>query len=270
MGATPLLISALFMPVGDDFIWDGVTEEALGALTLLPLHDKNVCEIALPARLLFVARLLTHGSMEVRMNAGSLVASLTSAEGTSDQLRGLVGGTAGMMEGLVSLLRESHYPRSVKVGVRALFAICLSSLNWERATRAGAASALVECVLSLEKGDTQRSLATIELLCKRAEGREAVSEHAMAVPVLKSMILKVSDQASESAAGALLAICSSSEKVQEEAVLEGIFTQLLLLLQSECTSRAKKKARSLLKLLRDNWADHPCIRAPGRTGVMPF
>lgn len=44
--------------------------------------------------------------------------------------------------------------------------------------------------------------------------------------------------------------------VQREAVAAGVLTQLLLLVQSECTERAKRKAQMLLKLLRDSWPEH--------------
>jgi len=77
---------------------------------------------------------------------------------------------------------------------------------------------------------------------------------AAAVALVKT-ILKISDRATEYAAGALLALCSASEQSQKEAVCAGILTQLLLLVQSDCTDRAKRKAQMLLKLLRDSWPE---------------
>eukprot|EP00249_Psilotum_nudum_P014939 c2507_g1_i1 orf=451-1692(-) len=270
MGVVPKLVSAIFCKEESAELLNQITEEALGVLALLPLSGKSINELAQEPKLRFLSHLLTNGSIELSMNVGSLVEVLTSSEEASDELRSLVGTTQGMVEGLVHLLQQTNYPRAIKVGIRSLFSICLCKTNLEKAATAGVASALLECLLRLDKGDVERALATMELLCKTAGGCVEVANHALAVPVLKKMILKVSNQASENAAGILHAICGQSEEVQHEAVEAGIFTQLLLLLQSECTCRAKKKARSLLKILRDNWPDHPCIRVLGRTDVVPF
>lgn len=82
-----------------------------------------------------------------------------------------------------------------------------------------------------------------------------MADHALSAPLLVRMILKVSDRATEYAAGALLALCSASEQCRREAVAAGVVTQLLLLVQSDCTERAKRKAQLLLKLLRDSWPE---------------
>lgn len=271
MGISDVLISTIFSEPQEISRNDEATEEALGTLVLLPLDQMNLNDLPDSRRLLRLSHLLNNGTMEVRINAGSLVEALASSKEATDQLRDIVGETPGMVGGLVRLLQEGDFTRAIKVGVKALFALCLSSCNRERAVLAGAASAMVECVLQVtDKIDKERALATIELLCKTPEGRAIVAGNALSIPMLSKMILKVSDQASENAAGILLAICNTSEIAQEEAVQEGMFMQLLLLLQSECTSRAKKKALNVLKILRENWAHHPCIQTPGRTGVMPF
>jgi hypothetical protein len=76
------------------------------------------------------------------------------------------------------------------------------------------------------------------------------------VPLLVKIILKISDRATEYAAGALVSLCSASEQSQTDAVAAGVLTQLLLLVQSDCTDRAKRKAQLLLKLLRDSWPEY--------------
>ncbi|KAJ7556512.1 hypothetical protein O6H91_05G086500 [Diphasiastrum complanatum] len=277
-GAAPVLISCLFSsleesrtdafsnkePSKDAKVW----EEALKALIALPMNDGDRFAIAQGDRLGLISAILARGSMEVRINAGSLMERLSVLE----ELKNKVGETTGMMEGLVGLVRESLYPRAVKVGVKALFSLCLcsSTKNSERAVMAGAASALVEHLPEADKLDGAETLATLELLCKTAAGRTAVGGHALSVPALVKMILKVSDQATECAAGTLLAICSSSRSVQEAAVQAGVLTQMLLLIQSDCTERAKRKAMNLLKLLRSSWSNDPCVSQFGRTDVVPF
>ena len=120
---------------------------------------------------------------------------------------------------------------------------------------AGAAETLINTLAEFEKCDSERALATIELLCRIPEGCSAFASHALTVPLLVKTILKISDRATEYAAGALLSLCSESERSQNDAVAAGIMTQLLLLVQSDCTDRAKRKAQLLLKLLRDSWPE---------------
>lgn len=112
---------------------------------------------------------------------------------------------------------------------------------------------LVDRLADFEKCDAERALATVELLCRIPAGCAAFAGHALTVPMLVKIILKISDRATEYAAGALLSLCSESERCQREAVAAGVLTQLLLLVQSDCTERAKRKAQLLLKLLRDSW-----------------
>ncbi|KAF2321130.1 hypothetical protein GH714_034268 [Hevea brasiliensis] len=119
----------------------------------------------------------------------------------------------------------------------------------------GAADILIDRLADFDKCDAERALATIELLCRVPAGCAAFVEHSLTVPLLVKTILKISDRATEYAAGALLALCTESEQSQREAVSAGILTQLLLLVQSDCTDRAKRKAQMLLKLLLDSWPE---------------
>ncbi|VVB15354.1 unnamed protein product [Arabis nemorensis] len=53
-----------------------------------------------------------------------------------------------------------------------------------------------------------------------------------------------------------MAIFTAEEWWREEAATAGVVVQLLLMVRSECTERAKKKAHKLLKLLKDSWPDY--------------
>eukprot|EP01018_Ginkgo_biloba_P019742 Gb_26429 [translate_table: standard] len=248
---------------------DQLYEEALGLLVSFSLNDSERISIAQPKVLTYISSLLLWGSMEARVNAASLIESLTASEHLQE-VRAMVGNTDGIIEGLVKVLREPLYPRALKVGIKALFSLCFIKANREKAVSSGAANALIERLVDFEKCDAERALATIELLCRAESGCRALSNHALTVPVLVKTILKVSDRATEYAAGALLSICSASETLQKEAVQAGILTQLLLLVQSDCTERAKRKAQMLLKLLRNAWLDESFTPDFGRTDVVPF
>ncbi|PNX79532.1 U-box domain-containing protein 26-like [Trifolium pratense] len=170
------------------------------------------------------------------------------------EIRAQVSNVDGIYDGVVEILRNPiSYPRALKVGIKALFALCLVKQTRHRAVAAGAPAVLVDRLADFEKCDAERALATVELLCRVPAGCAAFAGHALTVPMLVKIILKISDRATEYAAGALMALCSESERCQREAVTAGVLTQLLLLVQSDCTERAKRKAQLLLKLLRDSW-----------------
>lgn len=248
---------------------DELYVEALGVLAFFPLSDAERVRLAQPRVLAHIASLLLWGSMEARVNAAHLIESLTSSD-ELHELRAMVGNTEGIVQGLVKILRELLYPRALKVGIKSLLSLCFIKANREKAVAAGAVSALIEGLVDFEKCDAERALATIELLCRTDSGCKALCEHALAVPVLVKTILKVSGRATEYAAGALLVTCSASEALQKEAIQVGILTQLLLLVQSDCTERAKRKAQMLLKLLRNAWSDESSSPAFCRTDVVPF
>ncbi|EHA8589672.1 hypothetical protein COCNU_scaffold011895G000010 [Cocos nucifera] len=103
------------------------------------------------------------------------------------------------------------------------------------------------------------ALATLELLLGLEAGKQVVIKNLNAVQVLVKLVFRVScnQEGSENTIGSLLIMCCNSAWVRMEVVNAGLLTQLLLLLQSPCSSRAKTKARALLKLLRSTWAEDP-------------
>eukprot|EP00249_Psilotum_nudum_P027010 c34233_g1_i1 orf=484-1809(+) len=258
-------------PESDSGFAEGdVAEEALATLIQLPLTDVDRLNIIQPERLAFISFILHRSrDCETRINAAAMVEMLSDSKELLD-VRVVLANTNGIMEGLVKLLRETAHPRAVKVGIKAVFSLCLRRQGKERAVAAGAPSLLIEMLVDVDKNDAERALGTIELLCTTEEGCAAVSRHAFAAALLVKMILKVSDRATEYAAGALLAICNFSENVRKSAVQAGIIKEVLLLIQSGCTNRAKSKAMNLLKLLSSDWLSDSCMSDYGRTDVVPF
>ncbi len=139
-----------------------------------------------------------------------------------------------------------------------------------RAVEAGAVAALLEMLPMVKPATGEKALATLELLTTIDEGKMSVSAHALAVPILVDMILRVSDRGTEYAAGALHAICGDNIAIQEAAVAAGAPTKLLLLIQSDCTARAKRKALQLLKVLHKLWGEDPCNPDAGHTKAIHY
>ncbi|XP_010912457.3 U-box domain-containing protein 25-like [Elaeis guineensis] len=237
--------------------------EAMGVLAMCSLTEGESAEVAgRPERLRRLVEVMReHPAMEARISAAAVLEAVAAGA------RAAVGATEGVMEGLVGLLEEKgSSARAVRAGIRGLFSLCLAKENRGRAVAAGAAAAVVGRIgeLAAERGDAERALATVELLCRTEGGREAVvagagGGAAAVVALVRAMAGKASERAAEHAAGALVAVVGGSEWLQREAVGAGLVTQLLLMVQGGCSDRAKRKAQLLLKLLRSAWPHHDSI-----------
>lgn len=233
---------------------DEMKNESLALLVLFPLGEAECTSVAEDSdKINYLTSLLSHSLFDVRVNSAALI-EIVVAGTHSAEIRSQVSNVDGIYDGVVEILKNPiSYPRALKIGIKALFALCLVKQTRHRAVMAGAPAVLVDRLADFEKCDAERALATVELLCRVPDGCAAFASHALTVPMLVKIILKISDRATEYAAGALMALCSESERCQREAVTAGVLTQLLLLVQSDCTERAKRKAQLLLKLLRDSW-----------------
>lgn len=230
--------------------------ESIAILSLFNLSESQCAFVASDfERVSYLVSLLFHSSIEVRVNSAALI-EIVIAGTKSPELRAQICGSDDIFIGVIGILRiPLASPRALKIGIKALFALCLVKQHRHKAVSGGAVEALMEKLAEFEKCDAERALATVELLCRVPSGCAAFASHALTVPLLVKIILKISDRATEYAAGALLSLCSASEEIQRESVAAGVLTQLLLLVQSDCTERAKRKAQMLLKLLRHSWPE---------------
>ncbi|XWS54789.1 hypothetical protein CRYUN_Cryun10bG0119200 [Craigia yunnanensis] len=252
--ACEVLISIVFSDTGSGL--SELNQEALALLVMFQLTESECSSIASDSKkVIYLTQLLFHSLIEVRVNSASLIEIVLAGTRSSD-LRAQISNVDEIFEGVTDILRNlNSYPRALKISIRALFALCLVKQTRHKAVQAGAAETLIDRLADLDKCAAERALATIELLCRIPSGCSAFAAHALTVPLLVKIILKISDRATEYAAGALMSLCSESEQSQRDAVSAGVLTQLLLLVQSDCTDRAKRKAQMLLKLLRDSWPE---------------
>ncbi|GJN21273.1 hypothetical protein PR202_gb08737 [Eleusine coracana subsp. coracana] len=238
-----------------------VAAEAMAVLALVGLGEAEAAEVVgREDRVARLAKALNGAaSLEARVNAGAVVEAAASA--SSAEARAALGGADGVMEGLVALVDEKAHARAVRVGIRALFALCLARENRARAVAAGAASALARRVADgSAAGEPERALAAVERLCRAEGGRDAVVAGAGGgQAAVRALVRAMSGRAAEHAAGALVAVVGGAEALQAEAVRAGAMSQLLLMVQGGCSDRAKRKAQHLLKLLRAAWPANDCI-----------
>ncbi|RZR96789.1 hypothetical protein BHM03_00025859 [Ensete ventricosum] len=240
--------------------------EAMAVLSMLSMTEAESVRVAArPERLRRLGEVVRgHPSTEARINAAAVIEAVVAAGARSGETRAAVGGTEGVIEGLVELVAQRGNGRAGRVGIRGLFALCLAKENRGRALAAGAAAAVVGRVAELASSDAERALATVELLCREEGGRDAVvagwGGGAVAVAALvRVMAGKASGRAAEHAAAVLVAVLGGSEALHAEAVAAGVVAHLLLMVQGGCSERAKRKAQLLLKLFRSAWPRHDTI-----------
>ncbi|CAE5959775.1 unnamed protein product [Arabidopsis arenosa] len=272
--AREILVRILFADVETTSSSSELVSESLALLVLLHMTETECEAIASdPGRVGFMTRLLFDSSIEIRVNAAALIEMVLTGSKSMD-LKLIISGSDSIFEGVLDLLKNPiSSRRGLKIGIKAIFALCLVKQTRHLAISAGAPGILIDRLAAdFDRCDTERGLATVELLCRLPEGCAAFGEHALTVPLMVKTILRVSDRATEYAAGALLALCTAEERCRDEAAAAGLVTQLLLLVQSDCTERAKRKAQMLLKLLRDSWPDDSTVNSDdfNRSEVAPF
>ncbi|EPS67592.1 hypothetical protein M569_07183, partial [Genlisea aurea] len=228
--------------------------ESLAIISMLGLSEQDCLYLASDLdRVKYLVNLLSHSSIDVRINSAAAIEMIVAGVRSSD-LRAQIGSLDGVFEGIVGILNYPlANPHALKIGIKALFALCLAKQHRHVAVSAGAAGSIINRLAEFEKCEAEKALATVELLCRIPDGRAAFASHPLTIPLLVKIILKISDRATEYASGALLSLCTMSDQTQAEAVAAGVLNQLILLVQSDCTERAKRKAQMLLKLLRNSW-----------------
>ncbi|KAM7260027.1 hypothetical protein ACFE04_015768 [Oxalis oulophora] len=147
-----------------------------------------------------------------------------------------------------------------KPATKVLLALCLAEPNRHVAVTAGAVGAIIEVAPELEPTAAERALAALELMCTVAEGAAAIRSHALAVPVLVTMMGNMAGRGREYAISVLaviyggVGICDGGAS-EEEGVIhappEEVARAVVLALQGDCTARGRRKGAQLLKILQD-------------------
>ncbi len=264
----------------------GCVEEALATLALLPMDDEKTRKMLTgPTQLEQINWFLANDSRDSRVYAACLLANLVEQD---VEFKSAMASQPLLLEGLVSLLKEeaataavsrscnnnnNNNPGSAAAAARAgaiaslkcFAAICLARKHRVKAIDAGVAAALVDTLMlqvqpsseevQLENEETVTELAVcvLDLVCACAEGRAAVCDRVEAITALVKIVLRQSKLATEHALAALWTICRSTADahIQLEAVRAGLFTKLLVLVQSDHGPRTKAIASHLLRLLQN-------------------
>lgn len=164
------------------------------------------------------------------------------------------------MGGVVSNLKNKA---GVKPATKILLALCLAEGNRHIAVEAGAVGAVVEVAMELEGAAAERALAALELMCTVPEGAAEVKAHALAVPVMVSVMGRLAGRGREYAISVISVIygggCGAGgggggeghEEDMPPAPPEEVARAVALAMQGECTARGRRKGAQLLKTLEE-------------------
>ncbi|KAM1068090.1 hypothetical protein ACFX2I_000091 [Malus domestica] len=204
--------------------------------------------------------LFAHGTTLIRMSLCRLI----EAASTSPETKGvcsMLGKNSELLHQLLAqLLHQNSNSEDGDAAIKAVSAFSSLEENREFLVEQGTVDGLISYIISSterhEKSLAPLAMATLEKLLGLESAREAVTSNPNGIQALLKMVFRVSDDhgGSESAVGSLIILCNDSLLAREEAISGGVLTQLLLLLQSQCSGGTKTKARKLLKLLRIKWS----------------
>lgn len=167
-----------------------------------------------------------------------------------------------LFEGVVTVIRDRISPQAIKAALCVLLSLSPLGRNRTKIVETGAVTELVELELTgPDKRRTELVLGVLENLCGCADGRAQLVGHAAGLAVVATRILKVSPAADERAVGVLSSVSkySATAEVLQEMVRVGAVSKLCFVLQADCSSGVREKARWVLKLHSGAWKNSDCI-----------
>ncbi|GFP82679.1 E3 ubiquitin-protein ligase pub23 [Phtheirospermum japonicum] len=152
--------------------------------------------------------------------------------------------------------------KATKGTLKALIAACPWGRNRIKAVEAGMVPVLIDLLLdSFDKRVCEMMLVVLDLLCQCAEGRAELLKHGAGLAVVSKKILRVSQVASEKAVRILSSVSRfcANPGVLHEMLQIGVVAKLCLVVQVDCGSKTKERAREMLNLHSRAWRNSPCI-----------
>ncbi|KAB2066181.1 hypothetical protein E1A91_A09G143800v1 [Gossypium mustelinum] len=246
-----------------DYEFDSIRliDEALSILYSLQLSEASLKNLMGKNGdfILSLTRVMQRGSYESRAYAVLLLKSMAEI---ADPMQ-LINFRPQLFIELVQVLHDQISKQASKVTLQLLVSICPWGRNKIKAAEAGVVPVLIDLLLdsSSERRACEMILTVLDAVCGCAEGRSELLKHGAGLAIVSKKILRVSQVASERAVRILLSIakfCATSKVLQEMQQL-GVVAKLCLVLQLDCGSKTKEKAREVLKLHATVWKNSPCI-----------
>jgi hypothetical protein len=141
--------------------------------------------------------------------------------------------------------------------------VCPLGRNRTKIVEAGGVTELVELELEKpEKNMTELVFNLLAHLCSCAEGREQFLRHAAGLAMISKRILRVSAATDDLAIQviSMIAKYTTSKEIVLEMLRVGTVSKLCMVMQADCASYLKEKARGILRLHSTSWNNSPCIQ----------
>lgn len=269
-GAMPLLglILSSYSLASDDSDKGGSQEnsesceEALGVMAALSSNEdiKQAIGQAVGLRNLpILSSLLRKGSLDAKMNAVIVLECLVM----DDDALLEVATVDGLLPGVVGVLNDDSetLPKARTAVLRALYAICLPKKNRSVVVEIGAVNRLIELLPGARRPVVEGVMAILDLLARCSQGKLALCDHALSVPLIVKAIISQSSIVTEHAVKVLHSVLlfTGNPLVHCQAMKHGIMRQLLLVIQGESEQSTKQKAQEILKFLQINCDGDLCI-----------
>ncbi|KAG2692387.1 hypothetical protein I3760_08G051500 [Carya illinoinensis] len=231
-------------------------EHGVTAILNLSLCDENKELLASYGAIKPLVRALRTGTSTAKENAACALLRISQVEENKIPI-----GRSGAIPLLVNLL-ENGGSRGKKDASTALYSLCSEKENKVKAVQAGIMKSLVELMADFDSNMVDKSAYVLSLLVSVPEARTALVDEG-GIPVLVEIIEVGSQRQKEIAVAILLQVCEDRVAYRTMVAREGAIPPLVALSQSG-TNSAKKKAETLIELLRRPRSDSISAKAKGK------
>lgn len=166
------------------------------------------------------------------------------------------------MEEMLRVLKLKFSQQATKSALQILIQVCLWGRNRSKIVQANAMFELVELELEKpEKNITELIFNLLAHLCSCADGRAEFLSHAGSIAMVAKRILRVSPATDDQAVHILSLISknAATKEVLSEMLRVGAVTKLCMVIQADCSTYLKQKAREVLRPHSNLWNNSPCI-----------
>lgn len=153
--------------------------------------------------------------------------------------------------------------QTIKSALHVLIGTSSLGRNRSRIVEVNGVFELIEFELeNPKKSVTELIFNLLAHLCSCAEGREQFLRHAAGIAMVTKRILRVSAATDDLAIQVISVIAkySTSKKTVLEMLRVGAVSKLCMVMQADCASYLKEKARDILRLHSTTWNNSPCIQ----------
>lgn len=235
-------------------------QEALGVLYTLQLSESGLKSLSLNSKFMYsLTRIMECGStIESRSYAVILLKSILEVADPSL----LINSSAELLAELTKIVKDQICPKVTKAALKVLVNFCPWGRNRIKTVEAGAVPVLIDLLMdSPDKRTCEMALTELDYLCQCPEGRAELLNHDAGLAIVSKKIIRVSQLASEKAVRILQSVSKhlGTPAVLAEMLQIGAVAKLCLVLQVECGSKTKERAREILRMHSRAWRNSTCI-----------